>query len=205
MSNVKVTQLPGVVNAQLTDIIYTVQGGVSSQETLQQISTLMNSNAILSYPGNPNGNLAGSTYQLCWDTTNLRMYVCTTTGSTTTAIWTIIVNSAGVYTWNTITLTSQLMSNNNGYIANNAGLVTLTLPVTSGIGDELSIIGLGAGGWRVAQNASQYIQIGTSNSTVGAGGSISSTNRYDVLNLVCTVANTSWSTYGAPQGILTVV
>lgn len=89
MSDEKVTQLPTVINSLASDIIYAVQSGTSVQETLQQVLDLFSSNIIQSYPGNPNGNLAGTIYGLCIDTTNHKLYVCTTTGSTTTAVWVI--------------------------------------------------------------------------------------------------------------------
>ena len=89
MSNVKFDALPTVVNSNLADIICAIQGGVSSQETLQQIFTLMLANTILFHAGNPNSAVAGTIYQLCWDTTNLVMYVCTSSGNAATAIWTL--------------------------------------------------------------------------------------------------------------------
>lgn len=94
--------------------------------------------------------------------------------------------------WNEIIAVSQGMSVNNGYIANNAGLVTLTLPVTSSVGDIIGIVGQGAGGWTVAQNAGQTIHFISSDTTTGIGGSLSSTVRYDCIELICTVADTDW-------------
>lgn len=40
------------------------------------------------YAGNPNTKLAGNLYQLCLDTTNLVLYVCTTTGDASSSVWT---------------------------------------------------------------------------------------------------------------------
>lgn len=96
------------------------------------------------------------------------------------------------FTWNDVTGTSQAAAADNGYQANNAALVTITLPVTAAQFSIISISGLGAGGWLVAQNAGQSIIYGTSTSTVGAGGSIASTNRYDTVELLCVVADTTW-------------
>lgn len=96
MSSEPITSLPTVTNSSLSDIIYAVQGGVSGtsvQETLQQVFNLMLSNTILNFAGNPNGNVAGAIYQLCWDKTNSIMYVCTTTGSSVTAVWTKVSSS----------------------------------------------------------------------------------------------------------------
>lgn len=93
MANEKFTQLPTVVSSTLADIIAAVQAGTSVQQTLQQVFTLMLSNVILHNAGNPNGSVAGVVYQLCWDTTNSRLYTCTTSGNAATAVWTL---SAGI-------------------------------------------------------------------------------------------------------------
>lgn len=49
--------------------------------------------------GNPNGNVAGNTNvnganDTCWDSTNNLLYICTTTGTTTTAVWTSVVGAS---------------------------------------------------------------------------------------------------------------
>lgn len=93
MANEKVTALPTVVSAALTDIIYAVQGGLSVQETLQQVANLMLSNTVLFNAGNPNGSVAGTTFQLLWDTTNVELWICTTSGSAVTAVWTLVASS----------------------------------------------------------------------------------------------------------------
>lgn len=246
MANEKVTELPGVTNALMTDIIYAVQGGVSSKETLQQVSQLMLSQTILNFSGNPNGNVAGNIYQLCWDITDTIMYVCTTSGSTLTAVWTPIIgqltdgqlrigdtgavpvkatltagsgisilNGAGSITISAtgipgtsitdVTGTSANMLPNNGYVANNAGLVTLNLPLTAAFGSILYIVGQGAGGWQVNQTtASQQIFIGSAGTTLGLAGFIASTNLHDSIVLMCTTANNIWTALGGPQGNITV-
>lgn len=126
----------------------------------------------------------------------------------TSAITFSLMNPSGSaeFTWYTITAASQQMDSNNGYAANNAGVVTLTLPTTSTAGDLLEIAGQGAGGWLIAQAAAQQIHIGSSASTLGAGGSVASTNQFDSLRLRCLVANTIWTALGAPQSAgLTIV
>lgn len=333
MANEKFTQLPTVASALSTDIIAAVQAGVSVQETLAQVTTLARNQTILNHAGNPNGAVAGTTYQLCWDTSNLVLYVCTTSGNAATAVWTLAgsvtfpitlaqggtsasltasnggifystatagailsgtatagqilrsgssaapswstatypatttinqllysssanvvgglatansavltTNSTGVpawsssmtngqlvigstgatpvittltagagvsitngagsitisaggggFSWTEVTGTSQAIAVNNGYIANNAALITFTLPVTAAIGDTFQIVGKGAGGWTIAQNASQLIHIGNLVSTTGVGGTMSSTNRYDCVEIVCITANTEFT------------
>jgi len=101
--------------------------------------------------------------------------------------------------WTEVTSASQLMVADNGYVTNNAGLVTLTLPATAAFGTAINVIGKGAGGWSIAQNAGQSVQIGSVSSTIGVGGSVSSTNSFDSLELICTTANTIWTAMGAGQ------
>ena len=102
-----------------------------------------------------------------------------------------------------VTGTSQTAATNNGYIANNASLCTITMPSTAAVGDSLEIGGIGAGGWKLAQNASQVINFGNVATTTGTGGSIASTNQYDHIKIKCVIANTGWVVMMA-QGNLTV-
>ena len=95
--------------------------------------------------------------------------------------------------WTEVTGTSQSMAVDNGYILNNAGLVTATLPTTAAVGTSIRVAGKGAGGWRIAQNASQLIHFGSSVTSTGAGGRLDSTNQYDCVELLCTVADTTWT------------
>ncbi len=108
--------------------------------------------------------------------------------------------------WSNIAGTTQAAAVNNGYVVGNAGLTTITLPATSALGSILEIAGKGAGGWVIAQGAGQQIHIGSSVSTLGAGGSVASTNQYDSIKLVCITDDTIWSCVGGPQSSgLTVV
>lgn len=233
MANERFTDLPTVGSAQLTDIICAVQGyvsptvlGESVQETLQQVFNLFQSNIVLFNAGNPNGAVAGQTYQLCWDTTNKILYVCTSTGSVSTAIWTksiqltagtgitvvqngnnITVSATGTgVSWSVITSATQAMTTDSGYVANYTGGGTLvfTLPTTSSVGDALYINGLGSSGWQIAQNAGQQIIIGSVSSTVGVTGSVASSNQFDSLKLICVQANLTWAISGGAQGNLTI-
>lgn len=107
-------------------------------------------------------------------------------------------------TWNEVTGTSQAAAVNNGYIANNASLVTITLPDTAAVGSIVRIAGKGAGGWRLAQNASESINFGSSVTTTGAGGYLEFTNQYDAVEVLCIVADTTWVVLSS-VGNLTVV
>ena len=114
--------------------------------------------------------------------------------SITNGTGSITINaSAGGINWNEVTGTSASASINNGYLTNNAGLVTVTLPVTAAQFTVIAVAGLGAGGWLIAQNSGQSIIFGAGGATTaGAGGSLASTNRYDTVYLLCVVANTTW-------------
>lgn len=117
----------------------------------------------------------------------------------------ITINATGSgLTWTDVTGTTQAMAVNNGYTANNAGVVTLTLPSTAAYGSIVAVVGKGAGGWTIAQNSGQIIHFGSVNTTSGVGGSLSSTNQYDVIFLLCTVANTDF-TVTRSQGNITYV
>jgi len=113
--------------------------------------------------------------------------------STSGAGSTVTISGGGII-WNEVTGTSQTAAVNNGYIGNNVALVTITLPATASVGDVVRVIGLGAGGVKVGQNASQYIRWDESNvTTTGVGGSLASTDDHDAVELICTVTNNGWS------------
>lgn len=103
--------------------------------------------------------------------------------------------------WVDQTTTPVTMVKSTGYSANNAGLVTLNVPATAAVGDEFQVLGQGAGGWLVRANTGQVINFGSSPTT--SAGSLASTNRYDGVKFVCTVANTTFNVVFA-VGNLTV-
>jgi hypothetical protein len=84
-------------------------------------------------------------------------------------------------------------------------LTTFVLPLSSNFGDKINVVGNAAGGWTITQNAGQKIVVGSSSSTIGIGGSVSSTNQYDSIELLCVQANFGWQALVAPQGNLTIV
>lgn len=104
-----------------------------------------------------------------------------------------IATSNTPFTWTEVTGTSQAMAVESGYIANNAGLVTLTLPAVAALGSVIRVTGKGAGGWRIAQNAGQTIYFGTSTTTTGATGRLDSTATRDTVELVCVTANNDFN------------
>lgn len=114
-----------------------------------------------------------------------------------------ISGGGGGITWNEETGTSATMATDNGYVANNAALVTLTLPTTAAVGKTVRVAGKGAGLWRIAQNASEIIHFGNQDTTTGTGGSLTATHRRDAVELVCVVADTEWNVISS-MGNITV-
>lgn len=110
----------------------------------------------------------------------------------------------GVVAWNDITSSSQLMAANNGYTANSASPQTFSLPATCAYGKVFRLVGKGTGLWTIAQNAGQTIHFGDADTTTGATGGLSSTDQYDSIELLCTIANTDFTVINGPQGNITV-
>ncbi len=104
----------------------------------------------------------------------------------------ITINATGSVVWTEITGATQTIAVNNGYVANRATSITFTLPTTSAVGDVFRIGGKGAGLFIIAQNANQVMHVGNTDSTVGAGGSVTATHKYDAIECVCIVANLEW-------------
>jgi hypothetical protein len=107
----------------------------------------------------------------------------------------------GGMTW-TVETNNLNMAVNHGYGSNKAGALAFTLPAASAVGDTIAIVGM-QGSWNVIQAANQRIFIGSSASTLGAGGSIASTNAFDAITLVCLVANLLWYARSV-QGNITI-
>ena len=110
--------------------------------------------------------------------------------STTGAGNTLTISSSGSVPWTEVTNATQTIAVNNGYITNRGGGVTYTLPASAVLGNTIRISGK-SGAWTIAQNAGQQINVASSSSTVGAGGSIASTDAGDCVELLCTTAGAS--------------
>lgn len=283
ISTTTITQLPSGITALPTDLVPIDRGSVTDHLTLAQISALISTNIIQFYTGNPNGNVAGTAYNLVYDGTDNLLWVCTLSGTALTAVWTQvttnpggivppslggtgvanptahtlpiaegssnfnflgpltngqlligstgndpsastltaganigITNGSGSITisatglagigWNNITSASASMIQDTGYVIDySGGVCTLTLPTTAVFGSLLYVQGYSASGWSIAQNSGQSINVGRLSSTVGSGGSVSSTNANDSIALLCIVANTIWASLTGPQGNLTIV
>lgn len=101
-----------------------------------------------------------------------------------------ISSTGGSFAWIDATSSTQNLAIQTGYITDNSGGVTYTLPATASLGDQIRIMGKQTS-WSIAQNANQQILVGSSSSTVGTGGSVASTNLGDCIWLVCITSGSS--------------
>ena len=114
---------------------------------------------------------------------------------------TIASSGVGSLVWNDVSGTTQAAAVNQGYIISNASQTTVTLPATAAEGSVFAIAGKGAAGWILQMNTGQTFHFGSSASS--SAGSLTSTNLYDSVTIVCVTANTTFVVIAA-QGNLTV-
>ena len=95
------------------------------------------------------------------------------------------------------------ISVDHGYVPTNVGLTTFTLPAAAVLGTIIAVMGESAAGWKIAQRAGQNIQYGNTSTTVGVTGYLASSNAFDVVYIVCRVADTTWSVTSS-VGVLNV-
>lgn len=97
----------------------------------------------------------------------------------------------GGVAWAEYTAAAVPLVPGNGYIMNRGTLITATLPAAAAIGSFISIVGKGAGLYTIVQNAGQIIHFDDQDTTLTTG-SLTATNRYDCIELVCIVTDTEW-------------
>lgn len=106
-----------------------------------------------------------------------------------------IVNGAALHTTN-----AQV---NHAYISNNSFLETFLLPAVKSDGDEVWVQGIGNGGWKITQNAGEFIRFGSQITTVGVTGYLYSNNQYNFVKLKWSSDLSLWyvhSVIGNPGG-----
>jgi hypothetical protein len=101
-----------------------------------------------------------------------------------------LVGSPTIF-WQEVAINTN-MAINNGYITNAAGSINLALPTTASVGDRVRLTRKGAGAFVVQQAAGQSIRFGSSITTTGGTGSITSLNVGDSLEILCITANSGW-------------
>lgn len=172
--------------------------------------TTTNHSVLVGAASNGITNIALTNGQLAIGSTGVDPVAANITAGTGVSIsngaGSITVNAlGGGLTWTVVTGVSQSAAVNNGYIANNAGQVVVTLPAVSAVGDVVGVTGINnATGWKIAQNAGNQIFFGTASTTGGATGYLESTATRDGVKLVCTSANANWQVMPGPIGNITV-
>jgi hypothetical protein len=114
-------------------------------------------------------------------------------------IWATPAGGSGGLTWLTVTGSSQAIAVNSAYVLNNISPTTFTLPLTASVGDKFLIKGIGVANFAIAQNAGQKIIIGNKTSTIGVGGSVTSTDSLDSIELYCLETDNTWGNVSSPQ------
>jgi hypothetical protein len=113
----------------------------------------------------------------------------------------LTVNNSGTF-WQTIT-TNQNLQDGYGYIVvSPAGVLNLTLPATSAVGDTVEILLRGGSGFIINQLNNQQIFYLGNTTTLGTAGTIASTLEGDYVKLICVVANTEWSVINVSGSII---
>lgn len=124
--------------------------------------------------------------------------------SVTNGSGTITIGATGMgLTWSTVSSSTPFV-NNNGYIATGGAALSFSLPATSSVGDIVAIALDGSTSWTITQGAGQQIRIGSTQTTLGAGGSVVSSDQGDTIILFCSVANLKWNALTA-IGNITIV
>jgi hypothetical protein len=113
--------------------------------------------------------------------------VLTSAGAGALPVWAASGTPSAQAPYLNVTGTTQTMVVNEGYVSNNAGLVTFTPPATCAVGTIFAVAGAGAGGWTInCATNSQTINYGSSPATTA----LASTNQFDSVKFVCITANT---------------
>lgn len=97
-----------------------------------------------------------------------------------------------ISSWEIITAVSTTSAGGQGFITDRSATpVSVLLPATFNVGDEVAILGLGAGGWSLVANTGQTIKFGSVSTSVA--GAINSDIQYANIFVRGLVANTTWT------------
>lgn len=101
------------------------------------------------------------------------------------------------FSWSEDTTTSIALAVDQGYISTNASPVTATLPATAALGSYIRVLSNGTGLVTIAQNSGQTVHFNGSSTTTGVAGSLTAVAQYASIELLCTVANTTFVVVGS--------
>jgi len=136
------------------------------------------------------GNTGGPVFPTAGNTNIVGSGGITVTGNPGTS--TLTISSSNEVSWSTI-VADQTAAVDNGYFCNKAGTLLLALPAVSVEGDIIEVANENTAlGIQFTQAAGQQILLGNSSTTLGAAGTLTSSDVGDTLKIVCKVANTIW-------------
>lgn len=168
-------------------------GGSGSTETVSGTLIVGNGGtgvATMTTPYAPviSGTTATGALQVASTGLSTSGFVLTSTGASSLPTFQAV---PGSMTWSVITA-DQAAVVNNGYICNKATTLALALPASGAIGDRIRVTGINTAlGWQITQAANQQIFFGTSSTTLGATGTLTSSAIRDSVEIVCVVAGAS--------------
>ncbi len=196
-----VAAAPGVADTPGNLLLQTVPDGSSIPVTAVTISsaqvvTLANALpvgsgglGITTTPTNgqiPIGN--GTNYTAANLTAGSGVSITNAAGSVT------ISSSGGGTTWKLISANQTLVAGESYLVDTSGGAITLALPAVAVIGDYFRVYNLSAANHvTISQGAGQQVRIASSLTTLGAGGSLTTTQAGDSLEIVCSVANNNFN------------
>jgi hypothetical protein len=102
---------------------------------------------------------------------------------------------SAIMSTNMVTGIAQTVEINSRYIPTNVALTTFQLPANASVGTRVTIAGQGTGGWILLTDLTsglQTIEIGDVG--MSATTSVASSSRYDSIEILCVLANTTWIT-----------
>ena len=194
------TQLPtpaALTKTDDTNVTLTL-GGTPSTALLQATSLTLGWTGLLSGTRGGTGvNNGSSTITIGGNVTYSGAFTFT---GTVTANTSVTFPTSGtlattaqltVLTWNDVSGTTQAAAVNNGYIISNAGQTTVTIPATAAEGSIFAVQGKGAAGWILQMNTGQICHFG--NQATSSAGSLTSTNLWDAVEIICVTANTTFA------------
>lgn len=203
--NVSGSVSSGIVPGQITMSTVNAAGALTQAMAISNAQVVSLTNALLPASGGLGTAVAPSAGQIPIGTSG-GVY---TAAAINSGSGIVVANGSGSITisatgggvaWVSIAGTTQAAAVNTGYIVANASQTTITLPATAAIGDTIKVRGLGAAGWILAANTGQTIKYITA--TTSSGGSLTSAEQYDNIEVTCIVANTTWTVaYAATTGL----
>lgn len=223
MSGIKISALPAVASALITDFFPVVQGGVTSQETLLQVATLFGFTAgILSLAhGGTNANLTASNGGIVWsNATQLQILSGTATanqvllsGATATPSWstatypvTTTINRI-LYSSANNTITDLATANSAALVTSSTGVPVFSASMTNGqvilgsTGATPVAATIGSSGNITITSGAGTLTIGTSGLASFAWNDVAGTTQAAVANNGYIISNAGQTTVTIPATI----